>query len=157
MGEGGRPVAMAVRIGQKTAGPRGFFRQGVDEFVFDALTGTPLALPFSVYGTIPVDLDGDGCHELVRARSGTTAGGEVLDRNGRVHGHVEGRIVMASRFCEHPGEQVVAYTPDGVVRVLADRNAQDSNAARQRFDHPLYAANRRLSATGYNLHALCGI
>ncbi len=157
IGEGGRPVAMAIRIGHKTAGPRGFFREGVDEFVFDALTGEPLTLPFSVYGTIPVDLDGDGCHELVRARSGTTAAGEVLDRHGRVHGRVEGRVVMASRFWDHPGEQIVAYTPDGVVRVLADSNAQDSPQARARHEHPLYAANRRLSATGYNLHALCGI
>jgi len=157
LGEGGRHVAMAVRIGRKTAGPDGFARSGEEEFVFDALTGEPSSLPFSVYGALPVDLDGDGCHELVRARSGTAAEGEVLDRHGRVHGRVEGRVVMTARFWDHPGEQIVAYTQDGVVRVLADRNAEDSPGAVARYEHPLYAANRRLTATGYNVHALCGI
>ncbi|MFW6189411.1 MAG: hypothetical protein ACOC7T_03175 [Planctomycetota bacterium] len=157
IGEAGRPVAMAVRIGQKTAGPGGFAREGVEEFAFDAISGEPLDLPFGVYGTVPVDLNGDGCHELVRARSGTGADGAVVDRRGRRWGTVQGAVALACKMMEHPGEQLLTWLKEGTVRITADRVAEDAPAARRRFRHPLYAANRRLGASGYNLHAATGI
>jgi hypothetical protein len=155
LGEGGRPIAMAIRIGQKSAGPGGFSREGVEEFTFDALTGEPVELPFSVYGTLPVDLDGDGCHELVRGLHG--AEGEVIDHHGNTLGNVRGQVALACKLLEHPGEQLLVYTPDGQVRIVADRNARDSDATRARYRHPFYAANRRLGATGYNVHVLGGL
>ena len=38
------PTAMALRIGTKTLGPKGLNRTGVEEFVWDALTGKPKKL-----------------------------------------------------------------------------------------------------------------
>jgi hypothetical protein len=152
---GERLVAMAIRIDAKTCGPDGRFHQGREEFAFDALTGEPLSLPFSVYQTLPVDLNGDGVHELVRGVPG--GDGEILDGRGRRLGCIGGTAALVSKFLDRPGEQVLVYYPDGVVRAWGDRNAADSPAARKRAQHPFYAANQRLSGTGYNLGVLGGI
>lgn len=153
--DGRRFAAMAIRIGHKTCGPDGRFHEGRDEFVFDALTGEPLPLPFSVYQTLPVDINGDDVHELVRGIPG--GNGDVLDRHGTVLGSVGGPVALASRFLNRPGEHLLSYTPDGIVRLWADRNAEDSDAARARYAHPFYQANQRLTITGSNLNALGGI
>jgi hypothetical protein len=151
----GRYVAMAIRIGAKTCGPDGRFHQDLQEYTFDALTGEPYPLPFSIYRTIPVDLSGDGLHELVRgAPSGN---GEVLDRHGRTLAHLGGPVALASKFLDHPGEQLLSYHPDGTLRIWSDRNAVDSAAALARYTHPFYQANHRLSSTGSNLGVLAGI
>jgi hypothetical protein len=155
LGDGGRPVAMTIRIGRKTCGPDGRFHQDCEEFVFDALSGEARKLPFSVYRTIPVDLDGDGYHELVRGVPG--GDGEVLDRHGKVLGSVGGPIAMASKVLDLPGEQVLSYHSDGTVRVWADREARDAPEALARYRHPLYEANQRLTSVGYNLVNLGGI
>jgi hypothetical protein len=150
-----RLVAMAIRIDAKTCGPDGRFHQGTQEFSFDALTGEPHPLPFSVYHTLPVDLDGDGCHELVRGVPGGDGG--ILDSQGRCLGSVGGPAALVSRFLDRPGEQILAYYADGTVRAWGDRNARDTPAALARYAHPFYAANHRLSSTGYNLGVLAGI
>ena len=64
-GGGNGPVAVAIRIGTKTCGPDGRFHTDCDEFLFDALTGRARTLPVRPYGAMPVDLTGDGYHELV--------------------------------------------------------------------------------------------
>jgi hypothetical protein len=155
LGDDGQLVASAIRIGQKTCGPDGRFHTGMDEFAFDALTGEPTDLGFSTYGTIPVDLNGDGRHELVRGRA--SRDGEVLDRHGNLIGDIGAPVAMASKFLDRPGEQLLAYYPDGVVRVWADRNAQDSPDALARYARPLYEANQRLTGVGYNLPNLGGM
>lgn len=155
LGEDGDFLAMAIRIGHKTCGPEGRAHQQREEFTYRALTGEPHPLPFSVYQTLPVDLDGDGCHELVRGGPG--ADGQVLDRRGTSLASVGGPVAMASKFLDLPGEQVLSYHPDGTVRFWADRNARDSAAARARVGHPFYRANQRLTAVGYNLSDLGGI
>lgn len=151
----GKPVAMAIRIGQKTSGPDGRFHHGREEFCFDALTGEAYPAPCGLYQTVPVDLDGDGCHELVRGLPG--GDGEALDRHGRPIGSVGGPIALASKLLEHPGEQVLSYHPDGTLRVWGDRRAEESAAALARYAHPFYRSNQRLSATGSNLKVLGGI
>ncbi len=151
----GRPLAMAIRIGGKAAGPAGFSRQGVEEFAWDALTGERLNLPFSSYGTLPVDLDGDGCHEFVR-NAGEDRG-EVCDASGAQLATFPGHVALACRFLDRPGEHILAYSAEGSVRILADGKARDSEPALARFSHPLYRANRRLAAAGYNVHVLGGI
>jgi len=154
LGKDGETVAMAIRIGTKTCGPSGRHHLDREEFTFDARTGRPHALPFSVYRTVPVDLNGDGLHELVRGRPG---GGEVLDRRGAVVATLGGGIAMASKFLDHPGEQVLSYHADGTLRVWADRNARDAPAALARYGHPFYEANQRLTCTGANLGVLGGV
>jgi hypothetical protein len=155
LGPDREPLAMAIRIGHKTCGPDGRFHQECEEFTFNALTGTPHPLPFRVYQTVPVDLDGDGYHELVRGVPG--GDGEVLDRHGRRVGSVGGPIALASKLLAHPGEQVLSYHPDGTVRIWGDRNASDTPEARERYAHPFYRANIGLGSTGSNLGVLAGV
>ena len=112
-------------------------------------------LSFSVYGTLPVDLNGDGYHELVRGIPGQD--GAVLDRRGNALGCVGASVAMLSKFLDHPGEQLLAYHPDGTLQVWGDRKAQDSRQALARYTHPLYAANQRLTGVGYNLPNLGGL
>jgi hypothetical protein len=150
LGENRAPVAMAIRIGHKTCGPDGRFHFDTDEFVWDALTGEPYDLPFGVYGTLPVDLNGDGYHELVYGIPGQD--GTIIDRHGAKLGSVGGPVAMLSKFLDHPGEQIVAYYADGTVRVWGDRSAADSPEAIIRFEHPLYRINQRLGGVGYNVH-----
>jgi hypothetical protein len=152
---GARPVVMAIRIGAKTCGPDGRFHQNRDEFVFDALTGESCDLPFGVYGTLPIDLNGDGYHELVRGLPGQD--GVVLTRDGQVAGRVRGTVAMLSRFADHPGEQILVYHPNGTVQVWADRNAEDTQGALRRYEDPVYRANQRLTGVGYNLVNLGGL
>ncbi len=151
----GRRTALAIRIGGKSAGPQGFARKGVEEFACDVFTGEKRTFDFSLFGTLPVDVDGDGIHELVRGLSG--GDGSVLDGAGRALGRVEGAVALAAKVLDLPGEQIVTWTPDGRLRVWAHARARDNEAARARYEHPFYKANRRLTATGYNLVNLGGL
>jgi hypothetical protein len=155
IGPRGGHVAMAIRIGGKSAGPQGFFRKGVEQFTYDAFTGAEHPLDFSVFCTVPVDLNGDGVHELVRGLAEGNA--DVLDRTGKVLGNFGGSVAMASKFMNLPGEQVLCYYPGGAVRIWADKNAADSPAATRRYRTRFYRANQQLTATGYNIVNLGGI
>jgi len=149
------PTVISIRIGHKTCGPDGRFHFERDEFTFNALSGEPSRLPFSPHGTLPVDLNGDGHHEFVRGVPGHN--GEVLDHRGQVVGNIGGTVAMLSKFMQTPGEQILAFYPDGRVRVWADQNADDNQAALQRYSNPFYAANQRLTAVGANLVNLGGL
>jgi hypothetical protein len=71
---------------------------------------------------------------------------------------VGGLTAMASKFIDHPGEQILSYSHEtGKVMVWADRNAKDNALANERYNHPFYRINRRLTACGYNLFNLGGI
>lgn len=155
LGERGEQIATAIRIGRKTCGPKGRFHYDREEFSFDALSGQVHGLGFSTYRTLPVDLNGDGLHELVRGLPGGE--GEVLDGKGNVLGKVGGTVALASKFVNHPGEQVLCYRPDGLIRIFADTNAEDSAAAVWRYNHPFYKANQRLTSSGANLSVLGGL
>ncbi|MEJ2701115.1 MAG: hypothetical protein P8Z79_01605 [Sedimentisphaerales bacterium] len=146
---------MAIRIGSKTAGPKGFFHTDVEEFTYEALTGKEHPLPFSVFGTLLVDLNGDGVHELIRGRA--EGGGQILDNKGRAIGNINGKAVIASKLLDLPGEQVLCYRPDGTVCIWVDRKAKDSAEALKRYLNPFYKANQRLTATGYNVMNLGGV
>jgi len=148
-------IAMAIRIGHKTCGPDGRFHTGMNEFIYEALSGKPVNLGFSVYRTIPVDLNGDGIHELVRGQA--SGNGEVLDGQGQVITSLGTAVALACKFINHPGEQLLAYYPDGKLVIYADENATDSRLSQKRYAHPFYQSSCRLSATGYNLVLLGGI
>jgi hypothetical protein len=148
-------VTMAIRIGAKTCGPDGRFHQSMDEYTYDAETGKPYSLPYSIYRTIPVDLNGDGYHELVRGMPG--GDGDIFDRHGNKYGSVGGTVAMANKFLDLPGEQLLSFRPDGTVQIWADRNAEDQAEALQRYSHPFYKACQRLYGVGYNLYIITGI
>jgi hypothetical protein len=151
----GVPTAVAIRIGHKSAGPSGRFHQGVEQFVFDGFTGEPRTLLFSAYRTVPVDVNGDGIHELVRGLPG--GDGALLDGEGRELARLGGTVAAASKLMDHPGEQVLCYYPDGTLVVWGDANAIDSQEAHARYRHPYYASAQRLGAVGYNLTLLAGL
>jgi len=155
LGEDGAPIATAIRIDQKTCGPDGRFHFDRDEFTFDVLTGETHLLPFNTYHALPIDLSGDGQHELVYGLPG--GDGTVIDRQGNRIGSIDAPVAMVSQFLDRPGEQILAHYPDGTVRVWADRNAKDSPRALARYADPLYKANQRLSGIGYNLPVLGGL
>jgi hypothetical protein len=154
LGDDAGPVATAIRIGHKTAGPAGRAHLEREEFAFDARTGEPVDLGFDTYGSLPVDLNGDGLHELVNKQDD---GAEILNRDGRPIGRIDGTVAAVGKLLACAGEQVVTFAPDGKLRVWADVTAADSPAALQRYRHPAYAANQRLTASGYNLTNLAGI
>jgi hypothetical protein len=148
-------AAMSIRIGQKFCGPDGRWHQGTEQFAWDARTGEGIQLPFDAYRTIPVDLNGDGFHELVRgAPSGD---GEVLLPTGQSIGSVGGAVAIASKLLDLPGEQLLSYAEDGTLRVWADTAASDGEVLRARSESALYRANQRLTGSGYNLNALSGL
>jgi hypothetical protein len=155
LGDDGEQIAMATRIGHKTCGPDGRFHENMDQFTFKALTGEPCELGFSTYRTLPVDLNGDGRHELVRGQA--SGDGEVLDRHGKPVAKIAGAVALASKFIDHPGEQLLSYHDDGTVRIWADRNASDSDDGLARYSHRFYKSNQRLSSTGSNVCVLGGL
>jgi hypothetical protein len=155
LGDDRAPVAMAVRIGHKTCGPDGRFHYDRDAFAWHALTGQPYELPFDVYGTLPVDLNGDGYHELVRGLPGQD--GTVLDRHGRVLGSVGAPAAMLGHLLDRPGEQILTYHANGRIEVWGDHCAEDRPGACARYQQPLYRANQRLGAVGYNVQVLGGL
>jgi hypothetical protein len=157
IGEAGEPLCYAVKIGAKRAGPDGFFRDGLEEFVWKPGNGERVSLPYSLYERLPVDLNGDGIHELVG--NGKTVQPNVLDRYGNVIASLgEGaRVAMLSQFLNRHGEQLLVYYPDGKVTVFADTDAADEPSAKARYARPAYRLNQRLTAVGYNLNNLGGI
>ena len=153
--ENGKPVVMGARVGSKVRSAKGEFRTEVEVFTYKAFTGEKHPLSFDVYTTIPVDLNGDGIHELVKGYF--EGDGTVLDSKGNTIGNVGGLCAMACKFMNLPGEQILSYSHDGTVRIWADKNAKDSEAALMRYSHPFYEVNKRLTGCGYNLFNLGGI
>lgn len=150
--EDGR-LAMACDQGEVTGSYRGFG--------WDAFDGSPFNWEYSVKNTVPVDVNGDGVHEILHQSeandeelSGTVRalGGTEL---GSVGQHVN--YVQPSKLLDRPGEQIPCYTPDGLIRIWGDANADDTPEATARYDHPYYEKARRLSAVGYNWEIVAGI
>jgi hypothetical protein len=108
-----------------------------------------------VYTTIPVDLNGDAIHELVKGYF--EGDGTVIDNKGKVLGNVGGLVAMASKFTSRQGEQILSYSKDGKVTIWADVNAKDSPGAKRRYEHPFYSINQKQTGNGYNLFTLGGI
>gem|GEM_PF-6710799 len=70
---------------------------------------------------------------------------------------IGGGAVLASKFIDHPGEQVLCFYPDGTLRIWADLNAKDSPEALARYNNPFYKATQRLTATGSKRANLGGL
>ena len=141
IGQNGELIATAVRIEEQTKTLEGRYYTGITEFAFEALTGQPVKLPFSIADTAPVDIDGDGLHEIISGMIGGDA--QIIDRQGNVLKTIGGRIAMASKLLNRPGEQLLTYYPNGDVKIWLDVNAEDSPQALKRYANPFYDANRR--------------
>jgi hypothetical protein len=141
IGAQGGLIATAVRIESQTKTLEGRYYTGISEFAFDALTGEPVKLSFSIADTAPVDLNGDGRHEIVSGMIGGDA--EVIDRKGNLIQKIGGRVALCSKIVDHPGEQLLTYYPDGNIKIWVDGNAVDSPAALKRYANRFYVVNRR--------------
>lgn len=150
-----RAVAMSIRIGKKTCGADGRFHFDRDEFVWDVTTGDRMELPFSVYRTLPVDLNGDGRHEFARGVPG--GDGEILNDAGETLGKVGGTVALACKLTDDAGEHLLCYYPDGKLRLWHDADAVDSPEAKERYAGEAYQLNRRQGANGYNILVLGGL
>lgn len=150
----GGHLCYALEIGQKSAGPGGFQRGNVVEYLFD-MEGGPLKVEFPLFMTLPVDFDGDGLHELMYT------GGErralVVSRRAEPLYQLEGEPAYGGKLLDAPGEQIVTWDGEGNVRIYACDRASDTPAAKRRYEHPYYAACRRLWAVGYNKANLGGL
>ena len=144
----------ALEIGAKAAGPGGFERAGVTEYLFD-LAGNPLPVEFPLYQSLPVDFNGDGLHELTYV--GGARRGLVVDCAGRELFRLEGAPACGGKVLEAPGEQIITWDRDGTVRIYACPEAEDSPVAQERWAHPYYAACLRIWASGYNRANLGGL
>ena len=126
-------------------------------YLYD-MTGQQLKVPFTLEGTQPVDIDGDGRHELLYVdgfafRGKTTdLPGLVIDRHGEEVGRVEGRAAFCHKIPDLncPGEQILTHDDSGKVCIYGCPDAEDTEEARARYAHPYYKSCNRVRAVGYN-------
>ena len=151
-------IAFSISRGKKIAGPDGFRRENVKEYVYDAATGNKIQLGFNAYNSIPVDLNGDGFHEFAVAL-GEQADRKLYEYNGNEIGFLgnNATIAIASNFMELNGEQILCYYPDGTIKIWADTKAKHSKVAKKRYLNPYYKLMQRFTAVGYNLVELGGL
>ncbi len=154
LAEDGGHLCYALLIGTKSAGPAGFQRGNVTEYLFD-LAGRQLPVEFPLYNSLPVDFDGDGLHELMYM-AGERAN-LVVDRTGRELYELEGAAMFGGKLLEAPGEQIVTWDGDGTIRIYACPDAADSPEALRRYSQPYYDNACRSAAVGYNRTNLGGI
>ena len=154
LGPEGQPVVLGVKVGRKIRDAQGERRLWTTSHLYEAATGKPLNLPFDPYTSIPVDLDGDGIHELVKGYF--EGDGTVYDRTGKMLGNVGGLCAMCSKFTRLSGEQILSFSKDGLLHIWADVNAKDSPVAEKRYRDRFYYTNQRMTACGYNLFSLGG-
>lgn len=155
IGANGELIATAGKISGQTKTLEGRFYTGVQEYTFEALTGKPYPLSYSTFDTAPIDFNGDALHEIV---CGVTAGdAHVIDRFGNPVFTIGGRVGLCSKIVDRPGEQVLTYYRNGDVKIWADTNAEDNEAALKRYAHPFYQTNRKFPTKEYVVCMLGGI
>ena len=154
IGENGEAVVLGVKVGKKVRTAEGERRTDVVENTY-TISGEKIDLGFKVYTSIPVDLNGDGIHELVKGYF--EGDGTVLNNRGDVLGNIGGHSAIASKFTDLPGEQILSYSKDGKISIWVDKNAKDSNEGIERYNHPFYKVNQKQTGNGYNLFTLGGI
>jgi hypothetical protein len=127
------------------------------EYCFDTAGNQP-ALPFTLNRTMPVDIDGDGRHELVYSAKEDL--GRVIARDGKDIGHVDGKPGYCGRVLDLPGEQIICwpkYDATTVIRIYAIPSARATGEAAARYEHPFYDASLRLWPVGYNWRNASGV
>jgi len=132
---------------------------------FYDMAGNPLEVPFPLECTRPVDIDGDGRHDLLYVNGFAFRGkttdlpGLLIDRHGNKIGRLTGGLVFLHKIdalgC--PGEQIVTHDGHGTIRVYGCPGAKDSEEALARYAHPYYESCARLWAVGYNWRNAAGL
>ncbi len=111
------------------------------------MKGEELDLPlWKVKEPRGIDLDGDGAHEVLCRHI-------LMDLKGKRLYSIPDRkkwVLIAHIMDDLPGEQIVTFTADGKLRILADPNAKWSEAAKKRYAHPYYNNCLHNSSVGYN-------
>ena len=144
-----------MRITGQSKDAFGRYYTGITEFVYDAMTGAPISLPYSLFDTAPIDINGDGLHEILRnVAAGDT---ELIDRDGNRICQSGGKVAMNTKILNFPGEQVMLYYPDGTIRIFRDKNAVDSETAKKRYQLPFYLRNQYARNIENNICMLGGI
>lgn len=155
LGPSAEKYGLGVRIGHKTCGPEGRFHDSYEEFIYEMESGKEIKLDFSAYKSMPVDLNGDGYHELVYGLP--AASGDVRDRFGTWICNIGGSVALSGKLLDKPGEQILVYGEDGYIRIWYDENAEDSNMAKMRYENPYYEKAMAVMGNGYNWCILGGI
>jgi len=131
---------------------------------FFDMDGNRLELPFPLERTVPVDIDGDGLHELLYSQMAPPSWGAaervglVVDRHGNEVGRIEGGGPSpVGKLLDCPGEQILVIGPGAKLRVYGCPDAVDSPEAKARYAHPYYKSCQRLAAVGYNWRNLGGL
>lgn len=116
-------------------------------YFFNAVTGEPVAFPLSFPAgeASPADIDGDGYSEFIH-------GNAVYNRKGEKLAEFRGGRMRCGRIlAEYPGEQIMTVE-NGLVRIYADRDAQDSDIMKRRLSYGFPALLQKLTASGYNCY-----
>lgn len=148
--DGYRKQAMVMRVVWRPT-ENGYEHAYDGEFYFDAYTGAPMEWKLPVKGSMmtPIDLNGDGYHELLTV-SGPEKG-RLFDRNGTELARIDGTLLRSGKLVEHPGEQLMMYQPgEPAVWILADEDAADGEIIRMRYATGYHRFMQKLTATGYN-------
>jgi hypothetical protein len=114
-------------------------------WVFDAYSGEEVSVPFNPLGR-PFDFNGDGIHEIV-------VGNEIVDFTGKIWGNIgeDANIINLHKTNNKlQGEQILAWYPDGTVKLWADKNANESEKMREIYKSKYYQQNLKLTGVGYN-------
>lgn len=152
-GKDGKVIAAALEIDKKFAEGDGVVRTNGREYLYDLFSGKRINPPFKDFiHAVPVDFNGDGIHELWSHGVLHTNEGKNLQLPDA------GSLAHASHFLAgYAGEQIITWSPDGMVKVWGDKNAFDSDAAKKRYAHNFYKRNQKLTCSGVNIKNLGGI
>jgi hypothetical protein len=137
IGDNYSQIATALKVGTKTFERDGIVRTGTIEYNYDVLTGKEVKLPFTMVEKRPVDIDGDGYHELIFEKDSRSV---IINRTGEEIASFEGTAILVGKLVDLPGEQIVTLN-GGEIKVLTDVNAKDSPFAMNRYNNPLYKVN----------------
>lgn len=143
IGPGGQKVAMAARYAIDRQNTVNYEGKEFECWTYDAFTGKEITVPFNPLG-LPLDFNGDGIHEIL-------VNGEIVDNSGKKWGSIgeNATVITRNKITHLAGEQILAYYPDGTVRLWADRNGNDSPEASKAFGSTYYQRNNQMTGVGY--------
>ncbi len=143
IGPGGQKLAMAARYALDRQKAITYNDDQYECWVYDAFTGKEVSVPFNPMGS-PLDFNGDGIHEIL-------VDGEITDGAGKKWGSIgeKATVITTNKITGLPGEQILAFYPDGTVKLWADRNGADTPDTEKAFGSRYYQRNNQTTGVGY--------